>query len=90
MDTTRLETELIERARGEFLEMPGLRLTSRQAQRLWGLDEEDCACLLDVLQTSGFLIRWDDGQYGRAFDGEPQDVWTERTGFKQPRVAATR
>ena len=33
---------LVERARGEFLEMPGLRLTIPQAARLWGLDTDSC------------------------------------------------
>lgn len=30
-----------DRVRGEFLEMPGLRLTMPQARRLWGLEEEE-------------------------------------------------
>jgi hypothetical protein len=34
-----VDDALIQRVYGEFLEMPGLRLTCQQAQRLWGLDE---------------------------------------------------
>jgi len=30
------------RIRGEYLEMPGLRLTTRQAQRLWHFDHARC------------------------------------------------
>ena len=32
-------SELLGRIRGEYLEMPGLKLTLAQAQRLWGLDQ---------------------------------------------------
>jgi hypothetical protein len=32
--------ELLRRVRAEYLEMPGLRLTAPQAQRLFGLDAE--------------------------------------------------
>ena len=46
---------LLRRIRGEFLEMPGLQLTSRQAQRLWGLDEGACTQLLSALLEAGFL-----------------------------------
>ena len=79
MVATTLDAQLIQRVRGEFLEMPGLRLTFQQARRLWGLDEETCACLLDILVAGGFLVRCDDEQYARAFDGEPPSTWMERT-----------
>ena len=32
--------DVLQRIQGEFVEMPGLRLTAAQAQRLWGLDRE--------------------------------------------------
>jgi hypothetical protein len=47
----------VERIRGEFLEMPGLRLTVPQAARLWGLDVASCEAVLAVLIRSSFL-RW--------------------------------
>ena len=37
------------RVRGEYLEMPGLRLTSDQARRLWRLDETACVAILGAL-----------------------------------------
>ena len=40
---------LVERARGEFLEMPGLRLTAPQAARLWGLEREKCDRVIAAL-----------------------------------------
>jgi hypothetical protein len=57
------------RISGEFLEMPGLRLTCRQAQRLFGLGESTCARLLDDLVERGFLTRQPNGTYARVGDG---------------------
>ena len=48
---------LVDRVRGEFLEMPGLELTEAQAIKLWSLDADDCRYVLDVLVAAGFL-RW--------------------------------
>jgi hypothetical protein len=56
---------LLERVRGEFLEMPGLRLTCQQAQRLWGLDRRTCMGILEYLVDTTFLCRADDGMYLR-------------------------
>ena len=38
--------EVLQRIQGEFVEMPGLRLTAPQAQRLWGLERDLCDALL--------------------------------------------
>jgi len=46
-----------QRVQGEFLEMPGLRLTQPQACRLWGLDRETCGTLLSRLVDAKFLTR---------------------------------
>ena len=43
--------------RAEYLEIPGLRLTRDQVQRLWGLDEATCDALLEALVEDGFLRR---------------------------------
>ena len=53
------------RARGEYLEMPGLRLTVPQAARLWALDPVMSAQVLDDLARTGFLVRARDGAYLR-------------------------
>jgi hypothetical protein len=55
--------DLLRRIRGEFLEMPGLRLTTRQAQRLFGLDCLSCDAVLTVLQDERFLSRTKNGQF---------------------------
>lgn len=51
------------RAEGEYLEMPGLKLTATQAARLWHLDAADSAALLDSMVEAGFLYRARDGAY---------------------------
>ena len=57
--------EVIRRVQGEYIEMPGLRLTSAQAQRLWGLDRLACDTLLGALVDSKFLFRTRDGAFVR-------------------------
>ncbi len=61
-DVLRLE----DRVRGEFLEMPGLRLTAAQAARLWALDRGTSQRILDALASAGFLSRTREGAYLRA------------------------
>lgn len=63
------DEHLVQRARAEFLEMPGLRLTGLQAQRLWGLDNETCSNLLNTLVDLKFLSRGSDGRYRRLTEG---------------------
>ena len=53
--------------RGEYLEMPGLRLTRPQAQRLWSLDLDTCDAVLTTLEQGGFLRRTRGGDYVLAF-----------------------
>jgi Fic family protein len=43
------------RCRGEFLEMPGMRLTLPQAARFLGIDIDTCERALESLVNSGFL-----------------------------------
>jgi hypothetical protein len=56
---------LLLRIRGEFLEMPGLRLTLRQAMRLWNLDAETCESALRVLVEDQFLSYGAHGTFRR-------------------------
>lgn len=58
-------TPLEDRIRGEFLEMPGLRLTPQQASRLWAVDGATSHDMLDRLVSSGFLTRTREGAYLR-------------------------
>ena len=58
--------ELLRRIQAEFLEMPGMRLTEAQAQRLWALDATRCSAVLDALVDARFLTRMRDGAVMRA------------------------
>jgi len=50
---------IVSRIREEFREMPGLRLTPAQATRLWGLEDDACREVIDVLVAADYL-RWTD------------------------------
>lgn len=70
---------MLQRIYCEFIEMPGLRLTCRQAQRLWGLDEATCLHLLRSLVDAKFLCHVDHGAYARLTDGHAE--------YPRPRMA---
>ena len=53
----RVSDGLLDRIRGEYREMPGLRLTLAQACRLWQLDAETCEAVLRRLIEERFLVR---------------------------------
>jgi hypothetical protein len=53
----------VNRVRGEYLEMPGLRLTLAQAARLWQMDRRACEYLLLKLVARGVLRRTGDGAF---------------------------
>ena len=58
---TQMNIELLAiRVRAEFQEMPGLHLTVRQAERLWGLAPDVCAQVVDVLVSRAILKRHGD------------------------------
>lgn len=59
----------VRRIYSEYLEMPGLRLTCAQAQRLWGLDPETCTAALRALIEAGFLRLTAGDQYVRVTEG---------------------
>jgi hypothetical protein len=61
---------LLKRIRGEYLEMPGLRLTLQQAQRLCGVERTLCREVLDALVDAKFLCAKSDGTYARLMDGD--------------------
>jgi hypothetical protein len=58
--------DVLRRVQGEYIEMPGLRLTAAQAQRLWGLDRAACDALLGALVDAKFLFRTRDGAFVRS------------------------
>ncbi len=56
--------------RGEFTEVPGLRLTKKQVQRMWGLDPQTCDELIDLLVAAKFLRQTDNTSYVRVSLGD--------------------
>ena len=70
-EPTRGNDEVLRRVQGEFLEMPGLRLTLPQARRLWGLDATMCDALLSALVDANFLFRTRDGAFMRVEHAAP-------------------
>jgi hypothetical protein len=64
-----LHDVLLRRIRAEYLEMPGLRLTLAQAQRLCGVERVACQLVLDMLVEVKFLCVKLDGAYARLTDG---------------------
>ena len=71
---------VLQRIFSEFLEMPGLRLTCQQAQRLWGLDAATCLAAVELLVERKFLYRTARGMYARLTEGS--------TGRLLPHIAA--
>ena len=60
---------ILRRIRGEYREMPGMRLTEDQAMRLWALDRPTCRRVLDSLVASHYLEQDHSGQFARTHDG---------------------
>lgn len=54
---------LVARIRGEYREMPGLRLTFSQACRLWQMDGLTCESVLEQLVGEAFLYEAANGTY---------------------------
>jgi hypothetical protein len=49
----------------EYVEMPELKLTLRQAGRLWAMPSDTCHAALSMLVATGFLVQTNDGSYLR-------------------------
>jgi hypothetical protein len=69
MDHMRTIHDVLTRLRGEYLEIPGLRLTAQQVQRLCGIERMLCQSILDALVDGAFLSVNPDGTYARLTDG---------------------
>lgn len=63
--TDEFPVDLLQRVRGEFSEMPGLRLTSIQAARLLGLDEALSEKMMQALVHDDFLCHTSRGTFAR-------------------------
>jgi hypothetical protein len=61
--------DVIQRVLSEYVQMPGLRLTAAQMQRLCGLDGAMCQRVLHALVGAKFLCLNPDGHYMRLTTG---------------------
>jgi hypothetical protein len=75
--------QTLDRLRAEFLEMPGLRLTPSQIQRLCGIDHSTCTTVLDRLVSGSFLCAKTDGTYARLTDGAIRHQRVAKAGRQQ-------
>jgi len=57
--------DVLVRMQTEWIEMPRLKLTRPQAQRLWSLPNGVCETAFEALIKSGFLVQAPDGAYIR-------------------------
>jgi DNA-binding transcriptional LysR family regulator len=57
------DEDILRRIQAEYREMPGLRLTPAQAQRLWNLNRGTCDAALSYLVDRRFLLRTADGAF---------------------------
>ncbi len=67
-----VDVRLLRKIWQDYVEMPGLRLTPEQAERLWTLDGSVCGSLLESLVDLKFLTRGRDGRYALA-NGDEMD-----------------
>jgi hypothetical protein len=58
-------SQALRRARAEFMEMPGLKLTLCQAARLWSMDAATCAAVLARLVDARFLVQTRNASFTR-------------------------
>ncbi len=81
MDATSTLQDALFRIQTDYVQMPQMKLTPRQVQRLWSLSAEICDGALSLLVMKGFLVRTSDGSYVRC--------GTRRLGVERP-AALTR
>jgi hypothetical protein len=79
--------DVLQRIQGEFVEMPGLRLTAPQAQRLWGLERDVCLSVLGTLVDAKFLTRTRDGAFVRLDGAVPSRVSPSARAARRTAVA---
>lgn len=83
----RRHDDIVRRIQGEFLEMPGLRLTEPQARRLWALEPSLCSAVLTELVDDGFLLRTREGAFVRVDTARPIKADRQRPGSRKSPAA---
>jgi hypothetical protein len=57
---------LVARIKAEYREMPGLQLTERQMQRMWGLDRPTWEVVIGTLVSQRIIVKTCRDVYARA------------------------
>jgi hypothetical protein len=68
----------------EYREMPDLKLTCRQAQRLWSLPQDLCDHALVLLIQARFLVLTRDGSYVRSGASPRMAAGSDEVGSERP------
>ena len=79
-----LPQEIVERVRSEYLEMPGMRLTPRQLQRLCGIGPALCDAVLSALVRAEFLSETPNGTFLRRGGSRRGPTTRVSSGARQP------
>ena len=87
---TALPERLLDRLRAEYREMPGMRLTRAQVQRLCGIEAATCQQMLDALVATRFLCVNAEGAYARLPEGEGQRLRTVKATLQRTRCLSSR
>jgi hypothetical protein len=81
--------QAFDRIHAEYLEMPGMRLTATQVQRLSGVELSVCRLVLDDLVRAQFLYAGLDGSYSRAAEEHGRSR-TAKAGLNAPVIQSSR
>lgn len=76
-----VDRSLCQRILAEYRELPALRLSVRQAARLWSVEPEYCQQTLDLLVAEGWLSRSARNEYcgRRSHAGTPSSLPAQLT-----------
>jgi hypothetical protein len=75
-------TDVMQRVTAEYLDMPGLRLTAEQVQRLCGIEPTMCQTALDALVKWKFLGVTPDGHYVRLPEGRVSHPYPAKAALR--------
>jgi hypothetical protein len=78
-------TDVMQRVTAEYLEMPGLRLTTEQVQRLCGIEPTMCRTALEALVKWKFLCVTPDGHYVRLTEGRVSHPYPAKAALRTVR-----
>jgi hypothetical protein len=83
---TLLNQQLVRRIRAEYVEMPGMKLTIGQVQRLCGIEQPLCKAALESLIQARFLCIKSDGSYVRLEEGRSMAPRAAKAELKPARL----